>query len=50
VTKVLDAIRQGFLGGVTWSDTWPGLLAIAVLMLVLGAAALRGMNRFSARA
>jgi len=50
VTKVLDAIRQGFLGGVTWSDTWPGLLAIAVLLLVLGAAALRGMNRFSARA
>jgi len=50
VTKVLDAIRQGFLGGVTWSDTWPGLLAIAVLLLVLGTAALRGMNRFSARA
>jgi ABC-2 type transport system permease protein len=50
VTKVLDAMRQGFLGGVTWSDTWPGLVAIAALMFVLGAAALRGMNRFSARA
>ena len=50
VTKVMDAMRQGFLGGVSWSDTWPGLLAIAALMLVLGVAALRGMNRFSARA
>jgi ABC-type polysaccharide/polyol phosphate export permease len=50
VTKVMDAMRQGFLGGVTWSGTWPGLLAIAVLLLLLGGAALRGMNRFSARA
>ena len=50
VTKVIDAMRQGFLGDVSWSDTWPALLAIAALLAVLGAAALRGMNRFNARA
>jgi ABC-type multidrug transport system permease subunit len=50
VTKVIEAVRQGFVGPVTWSDTWPGLLALAVLLAVLGAAALRGMNRFNARA
>ncbi len=50
VTKVIEAVRQGFVGSVTWSDTWPGLLALAVLLAVLGAAALRGMNRFNARA
>jgi ABC-2 type transport system permease protein len=50
VTKVIDAMRQGFVGGVTWSDTWPALLAIAALLAVLSAAALRGMNRFNARA
>jgi len=50
VTKVIEAVRQGFIGPVTWSDTWPGLLALAVLLVLLGAAALRGMNRFNARA
>jgi len=50
VTKVIEAVRQGFIGPVTWSDTWPGLLALAVLLALLGAAALRGMNRFNARA
>jgi ABC-2 type transport system permease protein len=50
VTKVIEAVRQGFVGSVTWGDTWPGLLALAVLLAVLGAAALRGMNRFNARA
>ena len=25
VTKVVEAARQGFVGGVTWADTWPGL-------------------------
>jgi ABC-2 type transport system permease protein len=50
VTKVIDAMRQGFVGGVTWSDTWPALLAVAALLAVLIAAALRGMNRFNARA
>jgi ABC-2 type transport system permease protein len=47
VTQVVDAVRQGFVGGVTWGNTWPGLLALAGLVAVLAALALRGMNRFS---
>lgn len=30
VTNVMRMIRQGFLGEVTWADTWPGLLVIVV--------------------
>ena len=25
VTHVLEAARQGFLGGLSWGDTWPGI-------------------------
>ena len=39
VTLVLEAVRQGFVGDVTWADTWPGLLALA------GIAAGRGHAR-----
>lgn len=45
LTEVLEAARQGFVGGVTWADTWPGLLALAGLLAVLGALALREMRR-----
>jgi ABC-type multidrug transport system permease subunit len=45
VTQILEAARQGFIGGVTWSDTWPGLLCLAGLLAVLIALALRGMRR-----
>jgi ABC-type multidrug transport system permease subunit len=45
VTQILDAARQGFTGGVTWGETWPGLLALAGLLAVLSALALRGMRR-----
>ena len=31
VTQILEAVRQGFVGDVTWADTWPGLLALAGL-------------------
>lgn len=47
VTQVLEMARQGFIGGVAWSDTWPGLITIAVLIAVLGALALRGMRRMA---
>jgi ABC-2 type transport system permease protein len=30
VTNVLRLTRQGFIGPVTWDQTWPGLLAIVV--------------------
>ena len=45
VTEVIEAARQGFVGEVTWAGTWPGLLALAALLVVLGALALRGMRR-----
>jgi len=48
VTNVIDAARQGFVGTVTWAETWPGLLALAGLLIVLGALALREMRRTAA--
>ena len=45
VTQVVEAARQGFIGSVTWDETWPGLLALAGLTAVLVALALRGMQR-----
>ncbi|MFN2612442.1 MAG: ABC transporter permease [Solirubrobacterales bacterium] len=47
VTQVVEAVRQGFVGGVSWSDTWPGLLALAGLGLVMTYFALRGMRRIT---
>jgi ABC-2 type transport system permease protein len=44
-TQILEAARQGFVGGVTWGDTWPGLLALAGLLALLTVLALRGMRR-----
>jgi ABC-type multidrug transport system permease subunit len=45
VTQIVDAARQGFVGSVTWGETWPGLLALAGLTTLLVALALRGMQR-----
>jgi ABC-type multidrug transport system permease subunit len=45
VTHVLEGVRQGFVGGVTWHSTWPALLAIAGLLVVFGGLAIRGMRR-----
>jgi ABC-type multidrug transport system permease subunit len=45
VTQVLDAVRQGFIGDVTWSETWPGLLALAALLALVSTLALRGLQR-----
>jgi ABC-type multidrug transport system permease subunit len=44
-TQIVEAARQGFVGSVTWGDTWPGLLALAGLLALLTAFALRGMRR-----
>lgn len=46
VTYVLEGVRQGFVGQVTWADTWPALLAVGGLLLVLGTWAVRSMRRF----
>jgi ABC-type multidrug transport system permease subunit len=45
VTQVVEAARQGFVGGVSWAETWPGMLALAGMFVVLGALALREMRR-----
>ena len=44
-TYVLEGIRQGFVGDVTWADTWPAYLAVTGMIAVLGAFAVRGMLR-----
>jgi ABC-2 type transport system permease protein len=45
MTQILDLARQGFLAGVTWGDTWPGLLAAAVLSAITTWFAARGLHR-----
>ena len=45
VTQVIDAARQGFVGGVSWAETWPGLLALVGMLAILGTLALREMRR-----
>ena len=47
VTQVLEMARQGFIGGVTWHDTWQGLLALAGLLVLMGVFALRQMRHMS---
>jgi len=48
VTQVIEAARQGFVGGVSWSGTWPGLLALLGLLVLFAALALREMRRTGA--
>jgi ABC-2 type transport system permease protein len=45
VTHVLEGVRQGFVAHVTWADTWPALLAVFGLLGVLGALAVRSLER-----
>jgi ABC-2 type transport system permease protein len=45
VTQILEAARQGFVGSVSWAETWPGMLALAGMLALLGALALREMRR-----
>jgi ABC-type multidrug transport system permease subunit len=44
LTNILALARQGFLGHVTWSSTWPGLVAIAGSLAVLWTFAVRGLR------
>jgi ABC-2 type transport system permease protein len=43
VTPVLEAARSAEISGFVWADIWPALVALAGLLLVLGAFALRGL-------
>jgi ABC-2 type transport system permease protein len=46
-TNILRLGRQGFLGHVTWHDTWPGLLAVAGLGALLTLFADRGLQKLT---
>jgi ABC-2 type transport system permease protein len=48
VTQILEAVRQGFVGDVSWADTWPGLVALAGLAIAVVVLAMRGLRRTSA--
>ncbi|HJR24961.1 MAG TPA: ABC transporter permease [Acidimicrobiales bacterium] len=45
VTNILELARQGMVGHVTWSGTWPGLLALVGSLVVLWTFALRGLAK-----
>ena len=45
VTHVLAGVRQGFIGQLNWGDTYPAVLSILGMLLVLGALAVRALRR-----
>jgi ABC-2 type transport system permease protein len=45
VTQIIEAVRQGFVGDVSWSETWQGVVALGGILGLLWALALRGLNR-----
>ena len=45
MTNILALGRQGFIGAVTWGQTWPGLVAIAVVAAAFALFAVRGLRR-----
>jgi ABC-2 type transport system permease protein len=45
VSQVLDGARQGFVGAVTWHETWPALVTVVGMAVFFGALALRGVQR-----
>jgi ABC-type multidrug transport system permease subunit len=45
VTQILEAVRQGFVGEVTWAETWPGLLCLGGLAVLMVGLAMRGLRR-----
>lgn len=47
VTQIVEAVRQGFVGSISWQETWQGLVALIALMALMLSAALRGMLRFN---
>ena len=48
ITNVLRFARQGFLGDLTWAMTWPGLVALAGMVLVSGTVAVRQLRGLAA--
>jgi ABC-2 type transport system permease protein len=48
VTKVVEGVRQGFVTSVSWHATYPALLALAGLAVVLAALSARELRRITA--
>jgi ABC-2 type transport system permease protein len=45
MTQVVEGVRQGFLGPVSWHETWPAIVALTGMLAALGVLSLRGMRR-----
>ena len=45
MTNVLRLARQGFVGQVSWANTWGGVLAIVILSIVMLVFARRGLDQ-----
>ncbi|HEX3873313.1 MAG TPA: ABC transporter permease [Solirubrobacteraceae bacterium] len=48
VTHILTGVRQGFVAHVTWAATWPALVSLAGMLIVLGGLAARALLRTGA--
>ena len=44
VTRIVEGVRQGFVGEVTWAETWPALAVLVVLLVLMAGFALRGLR------
>lgn len=47
VTNILEMARQGFLGDVGWTTTWPGLVAVTLSAIVLWTWAATGIKKLT---
>ncbi|HEX6074504.1 MAG TPA: ABC transporter permease [Micromonosporaceae bacterium] len=47
VGHILEAVRAPFVGSATWDTTWPGLLSLAILAVLLGGLAQLRVRRWS---
>jgi ABC-type multidrug transport system permease subunit len=47
ITQVIEGVRQCFIGGVSWGETWPAVLVLAILVTLLGSLALRELQRLA---
>jgi ABC-2 type transport system permease protein len=45
VNHVLTAVRQGFIGHISWADTWPGLVTLVGLAAAFGSLAVSQLLR-----
>jgi ABC-2 type transport system permease protein len=45
MTQVVEGTRQVFVGGLNWDDTWPAVVTLAAMLLLLVALSLRAMRR-----